>query len=259
MKKMLITGGASGIGFSLAKYYAKKSFDVTVLDKTIGGIEEFNSLHTSTQIEFQELDCTSWNDISRFCEDQNESNRDFQVLINNVSPRHKITLNEESEESWTDTVNGTLFPAFLLSRLMVDKVHSLDSARIINISSVVSVLAASQSFAYHAAKSGLESLTRKFANEAGDCHPNFTVNSIRLGFVVQERHLPMYNAAENTEYREKVSNYLPNHVLPGREIEIAQTIDFLIDERSRFINGAQITLDGGASVQEQFTLLLNRK
>jgi 3-oxoacyl-[acyl-carrier protein] reductase len=145
--------------------------------------------------------------------------------------------------------------AFTYSRSFIKINSDVDHPRIINISSVNADLVGIQSPAYHVAKAGLEMLTKYIAINGKKILPTLTVNAIQAAMIIQGRHLEIFNHKDNSAYRNIVQKYLQGSV--GEEIDVCKLVEFLSSKESKFINGAIVKLDGGASHQEQLSLLLD--
>jgi 3-oxoacyl-[acyl-carrier protein] reductase len=257
MNSILITGGASGIGLKIAGYFATRGIHPIVVDIDANLEEEFHlSLSGfASQGTFINSDTSDWTSAVKVFLRLSEMGLHPNVLINNVSPRSHRSISSEDHDSWTRTISGTLDSAFTYSRSFIEFNADADYSRIINISSINAELVGIQSPSYHVAKAGLEILTKYIALTGKKIIPTLTVNAIQAGMIVQERHLEKFIHKDNLEYQNIVKKYLSGSI--GEEIDICKLIEFLSSKGSKFINGAIIKLDGGASHQEQLSLLLN--
>jgi 3-oxoacyl-[acyl-carrier protein] reductase len=259
MKSILITGGASGIGLKIAGYFAAKGVHPIVVDVDSSLEEEFHISLSSfaSQGTFINSDTSDWASAVEVFLSLNEIGLRPNILINNISPRSHKSFSSEDHDSWKRTISGALDSAFTYSRSFIEFNSDVDNSRIINISSVNAELVGIQSPSYHVAKAGIEMLTKYIAIAGKKILPTLTVNAIQAGMIVQERHLEKFNHKDNSEYRNIVQKYLQGSV--GEDIDICKLVEFLSLKESRFINGAIIKLDGGASHQEQLSLLLDSK
>jgi len=171
-----------------------------------------------------------------------------------VSPRSAKDFLSEDNDSWNRTIKGTLDSAFSYSRSFINANSDTSAPRIVNLSSVNAELVGSQSPAYHVAKAGIEILTKYLAIEGKKLLPALTVNAIQAGMILQSRHHNKFYNLENSKYRNTVENYAVGGI--GKEQDFCKLIEFLIASDASFINGSIIKLDGGASNQEQLSLLL---
>jgi 3-oxoacyl-[acyl-carrier protein] reductase len=123
---------------------------------------------------------------------------------------------------------------------------------IVNISSITATLAAHESPSYHAAKAGVEQITRYVAAAAGP--HGIRVNAVAPGFIVQDEHRARFAQDDNEAFRDTVIRTHPLRE-PGGSDDIAEAVLYLASDRSRWVSGQTIIVDGGASIQEHWTLL----
>ena len=258
IKTVIVTGGASGIGFETALFLVEQNYHALIIDndeKTFIKMSEKLQKNISRNLYFLKLDLNEWesgNKIMSFCENNKLT---VFALLNNVSYRTSKDLADEDLESWESTLSLTLRSAFSVSQSFITKNPYKGKKYIVNIGSVVSNLSSRQSPAYHAAKGGLSSLTKYLAVTAPNYQKEITVNCIELGFIVHKRHLKKFFSKKNRRFQELAVQNLPNNKI-GREIDVANLIHFLISGRADFINGAIIPLEGGSILKEHFNFSL---
>jgi 3-oxoacyl-[acyl-carrier protein] reductase len=254
---MLITGGASGIGLKIAEYFAARGIHPIVVDIDRNLEESFNHSLSgfACQGTFINSDASDWESAPEVFLRLSEMDLRPSILINNISPRSHSSFMSEDYEGWKTTISGTLDSAFTYSRRFIEMNSNVDYSRIINISSINAELVGIQSPSYHVAKAGLEMLTKYIALNGKKILPSLTVNAIQAAMIIQERHLEKFNHRDNSEYRNIVQRYLQGPV--GEEIDICKLVEFLSSKEAKFVNGAIIKLDGGASNHEQLSLLLD--
>jgi len=253
----IVTGAGSGIGLGIVAELLSEGYYCCVIDSNSNLQSAVDSLllRFGSRGRFICDDTSDWESASRIFEKLINEGLLPTLLVNNVSPREKNNIYEETEESWDNTVDGSLKSCFTYSREFVKSLNQGQTASIVNIGSVCAELSTHQSPSYHVSKSGVEALTRYFAVEAKLLGYQVTVNCLRLGLIVQDRHQERYSEDSNREYRKKVSMYLYGEDNEGSEQDVAKAILFLAGESSRFINGATIVLDGGGSIQEHLSLV----
>ena len=83
------------------------------------------------------------------------------------------------------------------------------------------------------------------------------MNCVLPGLIVQEEHRPRFRSDGNEAYRDMASSYQPLGEV-GSEQDVAEAILYLCSERARYVSGACLTLDGAATVQEPFGLMMRQ-
>ncbi len=255
-KTVIITGGASGIGLEVSKYLINAGYHLLIVDNSFEhqsafidsiGKELVNSL------TFLNLDLSEWHTSTLVMDYCKKNKLNAFCLINNISYRSGKNLESENLDSWEKTLSISLRSAFSLSQNFIINNDYIKRRYIVNIGSITSQLISHQSPAYHVAKGGLESLTKYLAVSAPEYKSGINVNCLSLGFIVQKRHLDRFESKDNLNYRQVVIDHLPNGEV-GTELNVASAVNYLISGEADFINGAIISLDGGATLNEQFTL-----
>ena len=77
------------------------------------------------------------------------------------------------------------------------------------------------------------------------------------GLIVQEEHRPRFHSEGNESYRSLASHYQPLGKV-GTELDVAEAILYLCSDRARYVSGSCLKVDGGATTQEPFGLLLSQ-
>ena len=256
-KVAIVTGAGSGIGLGIVKELLQEGFYCCVVDSNSELKNGFHALlsQSGSKGRFFCENTSDWESASRIFSQLRNEGLSPSLLVNNVSPRRKATLFEETEQSWDITVDGSLKSCFTYSREFIKNLNKNEFAAIVNIGSVCAELSTNQSPSYHVSKTGVEALTRYFAVESKLLGYLVTVNCLRLGLIIQDRHRERYSEDINSEFRDTVSKYLFGENNEGTEKDVAKAIVFLASISSRFINGTTMVLDGGGSIQEQFSLI----
>jgi glucose 1-dehydrogenase len=253
-KVAVVTGGAQGIGSTIALEIARCGGRVIVLDvKEVNASdldERFSAF--ASRIEWRTFDLTRVSEFDKFFRELMASHGRCDILINNARAGVRTPFLEETETNWNKTLEVGLKSAFFLSQAFVRNRDLMSPGVIVNISSVASRLVTNESASYHASKSGIEQLTRYLAKNAGKY--NVRVNAIAPGLIIQERHQVRYASAKNLEYRKMCEDYQPMGRV-GRELDVANLVVFLCSDSAVYLSGECVVLDGGATVQDQFGML----
>ena len=258
MKKYaVITGGSVGIGYSIAKRFGQDNYKLYLVDKDEKELKKAHKALLSLKIDCEMIKCDirHWNSAETIFNNIPAVQGDWVVLINNAGIKNKVNLLTESESSWTESITVMLQAPFRLSQHFINLATKIKfKGAICNIGSIVSGLASSQSPAYHAAKSGLVGLTKYLGVYAFRLGVSIRSNLIEPGLVIQERHKTFFEDGENIEYFNKSKYYQPGGLV-GEETDIAEAVFWICSVKSKYINGAVLKIDGGGSIQEQFTLI----
>jgi NAD(P)-dependent dehydrogenase (short-subunit alcohol dehydrogenase family) len=164
-------------------------------------------------------------------------------------------LLEETEENWDQAVAVGLKAAFFAAQATIRLMAERGGCRIVNVASVAAIQATLESPSYHASKSGLLHLTKYLAVAGGPYRAY--VNCVLPGLIVQEEHRPRFDSESNAAYRAAALSYQPLGEV-GAEMDVAEAVLYLCSEHARYVSGACLTLDGAATAQEPFGLLMRQ-
>jgi len=242
MKKVaLITGASKGIGKAIAMELARNKFDVIVHYNS----NEKEAARTAEEIKRLGVDClTVKSDISKYedCEKMIQviSKRfgSLDVLVNNAGAIADKTLKNMTKEQWELVINVNLNGIFNVTKNALEIFN--DNGRIINISSVIGIGGNFGQTNYSASKAGIIGFTKSLAKELGK--RKITVNAVAPGFVET-------NMTKNLSFfRKKIILALTALKRFGTPEDIANLVAFLASEKSAFITGGVIRIDGGFSI-----------
>ncbi|MCM1487729.1 MAG: 3-oxoacyl-ACP reductase FabG [Firmicutes bacterium] len=242
-KVALITGSSRGIGKACALKLAEKGFDIAVnynsnqdaADKTA---EEIIAMgRRAVAIKADTSDLKQVRDMFRTAFNELGS---IDVLVNNagvVNDAYLLMLNAESLQKSLDINIKGYFNCAQQAALKMMKKHS---GRIINISSVSSVLSLAGQSVYSATKGAVNSMTAVLAKELAPY--GIQVNAVAPGFVETE----MIDAVPEEKMKEYLEQ-IPMKRLAKPE-EIAEAVSLLADGSLSYMTGQVLILDGGMSL-----------
>lgn len=257
-KVALVTGGACGIGFSIARSLAQQGAHVVIADKNADGGTSVENLLSEEGLsaEFIHIDLAVPGQAAEMVEKAAKHTGIVNVLVNNARAGERLGLFEETEENWDMALGVGLKAAFFSSQALIKLCAAQGSkGSIVNIASIAAILATNEAASYHAAKAGLQQITRYLAVVAGPY--NVRVNGILPGLIIQERHYAKFNASDNEAYQKLATSYQPLGEV-GDEKDVAEAVLYLCSKRAKYVSGISLVIDGGATVQEQFGLLLRQ-
>ena len=190
MKKYaLITGASRGIGKSIAGKLAAEGYNLILTCHT--KLEALNEYVALLKLQYPHIDIYTFSgDIGnpQFCEELfhslDKNNVKLNILINNAGISHVGLLQDMSYDEWNAIINTNLSSIFYMCRLVIPHMLSMQSGKIINISSVWGNVGASCEVAYSATKGGINAFTKALAKELAPS--NIQVNAIAFGAIDTE-------------------------------------------------------------------------
>lgn len=233
-RRVFVTGGAEGIGKAIVKAFRGAGHRVAFCDcNEMAGKE--TALRTGT--DFYLVDVSDQESLEDSVCQILEKWGDLDVIINNAGISRFSPITETSVADFDTILSVNLRPAFITSRLLAIHRQSLGVpnpyGRIINISSTRYLMSEPGSEGYAASKGGIYSLTHALALSLSEWH--ITVNSISPGWI------------QNQDYEQLCAEDHAQHPSGrvGKPEDIARMCLFICQEENDFINGENITVDGG--------------
>jgi NAD(P)-dependent dehydrogenase (short-subunit alcohol dehydrogenase family) len=238
-KVALVTGAARGIGLATAKRFLAEGWRVALLDI------EAALLH-STVDEIADSDRTlalhcDVSDASAVTAAIDSLERRFgrlDALVNNAGVAIFAPLLETSDEDWNRILAVNLTGPLLCAKAAVPLMREQGGGAIVNITSISAVRASTLRSAYGTSKAGLAHLTKQLAVELASL--GIRVNAVAPGPV----DTAMAKAVHTAEIRADYHDAIPLNRY-GLEEELAEAIFFLSSERSSYITGQILAVDGG--------------
>ncbi len=242
-KVALVTGAGRGIGKAIACALAREGATVLVnyngsKDRALQVVEEIEKFGGTA--EAVGCDVSDFAACGAMIEEMIRKYTHLDILVNNAGVTKDNLIMRMSEEDYDKVLNVNLKGAFNTIRHLSKQFLKQRSGKIINISSVSGVLGNAGQANYSASKAGLIGLTKSVARELavrGIC-----VNAVAPGFIDTEMTQAM---PEKT--REAAVAAVPMARM-GSCDDIAQTVVFLAGNKSDYITGQVICVDGGMAI-----------
>ncbi len=239
MKNALVTGGSGGIGQAICIKLASVGFHVLVnYNKNEAGAKEtLNAImeagNSGEVVRFDIGDKKSMNDFFDNWE-KDHPDEYIDVLVNNAgkSADNLMIFMEDSE--WESVININLNSFFYLTKLLLKDMLVNKHGRIINIVSLSGIKGMPGQTNYSAAKAGVIAATKALAQEVGK--KRVTVNAVAPGYI-------------RTKMTENLDEGLLKKFIPlnrfGLPEEVAEVVEFLSSDKSSYITGEVISVNGG--------------
>jgi 3-oxoacyl-[acyl-carrier protein] reductase len=236
----VITGGARGIGYSIAEEFVNEGADVVLFDVSFP--EDFDTKaellrNKGRKVIPKVVDITNTNSAQKAVEEVAAEFGKIDILVNNAGITRDRLLVRMSEEDWDSVLAVNLKGSFNTIRTVSRIMAKQRSGKIINISSVVGIMGNFGQANYAASKAGVIGLTKSVAKELAS--RNVNVNCVAPGFVETEMTAKLSN-----EQRVALLNLIPLK-RGSKPEEIAGIVAFLASEKANYITGQVIRVDGG--------------
>ena len=240
---VLITGGATGIGASHVRQFARQGAKVAFvdIDEAAGSalVSEIERNYGATAF-FAKLDLTDLAQYADFVADIQQRHGAPSVLINNAASDKRQAFEKVSPDDWNASFALNLHPHFFMAQALAPGMIAKKGGSIINTGSIAWRVKGADVAAYQAAKAGIEGLTRALARDLGP--HGIRVNCIAPGMVKTDRQAKLWEGTDKFEiYLDR--QCLKETVMPD---DIARLALWLASDESRLITAQTIIVDAGA-------------
>ena len=234
-KVVIVTGAGRGIGRCVARTYASAGAKVVIAEKDpTSGIEtEKLIIADGGTASYIRTDVSHPGDILELFSKTLELFGRADILINNAGISKWKPPCELTVEEWDEVINTNLRSVFLCSREAAKIMRMSGGGSIVNISSTRAFMSEPNSEAYAATKGGIVALTHALA--ASLASDNIQVNCISPGWI----ETGDYSLIKDGDHKQHFSGRV------GKPEDIASACLFLTGEENDFINGTNLTIDGG--------------
>ena len=237
VKTALVIGGTSGIGKATTENLLAQGHNVHVVGRSTNKISDHANLTKHT------VDITDQSSVNQLISNISQmQNLDYLVNASGIfGPKPFLEHSMEDYNSYLDLNRGFFF----ITQAAAKKMKDTQGGSIVNVGSMWAKQAvkATPSSAYSMQKAGLHSLTQHLAMELSDY--NIRVNAVSPAVV----DTPVYHGVFGGEAQAKEALVGFNNFHPigrnGTAQDIAETINFLLSEKSSWITGSIMDIDGG--------------
>jgi 3-oxoacyl-[acyl-carrier protein] reductase len=220
-RKAFVTGGSRGIGAAIASELARRGFEVWAPDRA-------------------QLDLSETVSVERFVKAHPDAGVD--VLVNNAGINNLRALPELDSATWAQMQQVNVTAPLCLMQWAAPFMRGQKWGRILNISSILSLVAKEKRAAYSMTKAAINSLTRTAAVEFGP--DGILVNAICPGYVAPE----LTTKNNSPAALKTIIDSIPLRRLAQPE-ELARLAGFLCSEENTYLTGQSVVADGGFTCQ----------
>lgn len=236
-KTIFVTGGDKGIGRGIATYLAKLYKIVIITYNTnVDGARklecEYDNIY-SYQCDLQNKDS-----IKKVASDVITRFGGVDILINNAGYENDAVFLKMQPEQWDSVIRINLESIYYFAHYFMPHMIVKGWGRIVNFTSIAGYTGVYGKANYAAAKAGIVGFTKSLALEFGA--KGITVNAIAPGAIETDMLMRIPQ-----KYRQKILDNIPSHKFGSVE-DAAYLVEFLVSNKSKYINGQTIHLNGGS-------------
>ncbi|XP_058449718.1 L-xylulose reductase [Malaya genurostris] len=230
-KKIVVTGAGQGIGNELCKTLVNMNAQVIAVSRSLGPLEALKSECPS--IEIIQVDLSDWNATTEALKAIDR----VDGLVNNAGIAIIKPYEELTEQEFDTTFNINIKAAFHVCQLLIPKMPS--GASIVNLSSLASIKAFQGHSVYSMTKAAMDAMTKSLACELGP--KKIRVNSVNPTVILNRM------GRENWSDPAKADPLIAKIPLArfGEVQDVVEPIVYLLSDKSRYINGHCLPVEGG--------------
>ena len=238
-KKILITGVSSGIGLALCEYLLNAGYEVIGVARDSSKVDHLSG---NSKFKFITLDLKQTSEYDKVFESEMNDSK-FDGFVHCAGLEETLPLNLYTNEKLNQIFQINVFSGIELLRLFSKKKLSNDGASVVFIASVMSELGQPGKIGYCGSKSALLGVVKASALELAK--RKIRVNAVSPGVV----DTPMTKNLFSTIEQDNIERIIAMHPLGIGEVnDVVPLIHFLLSDKSRWITGQNIKIDGGYSI-----------
>jgi len=242
-RKVLITGGASGIGLATARRFVAEGARVALLDRDTGSLEQAIQALGDAAVAVH-ADVMDEAKVHRSGGESAQALQGLDGLVNSAGVSSWRSFADLTFEEWRRTLSINLDGVFLVCKAALPSLKAAGKATIVNIASGAGLQPRANFSHYCASKGGLVLFTKAIAMDLAP--DNIRVNAVCPGIVMTplvERNLALTGEREAAHQRYVSRNLMRRF---GSAEEIADAVLWLSSSESAFVTGSALSVDGGS-------------
>jgi NAD(P)-dependent dehydrogenase (short-subunit alcohol dehydrogenase family) len=249
-KVVLITGGTDGLGAALADRLVEEGARVAVCGRDPDRLAatQHRLRDAGGDALVVQADVTRLPDLGRFVDAAVDRWGRLDGLVNNAGKSAAGRVDQVSDEDWVDDFNLKVLSAVRCTRLAVPHLVAAGGGAIVNVLAVAGKVPGPASLPTAASRAAGLAITKAASKDLGG--HGIRVNAVLIGLVESGQWRRRAQAAGQTE--DELYRQLAQHAgIPlgrvGRSAEFADLAAYLLSDRSSYVTGSAINLDGGSS------------
>ena len=254
-KNAIVCASSQGLGKAAAIDLALEGVNLAIcsrdqkkIDKTKDEIIE--RTENKVKVFAYKVDLNLPNDIKKFYEEATNNLGSIDILVNNTGGPPPSKFEELTDEDWQDAFNSTMMSCLRLSRLAIPTMKESGWGRIINISSVSVKTPVNGLFLSNSLRMGVLGWAKALSDEIAPY--GITVNTVCPGYTKTERVEAILESQSKASglKKEEIENSLAAAIpmkRVGQVEDLAGLITFLASEKSDYMTGLAVQVDGGSA------------
>jgi NAD(P)-dependent dehydrogenase (short-subunit alcohol dehydrogenase family) len=241
MRRVLITGGASGIGAACVRRFQDDGCSVAVLDRDQGALEASTAEFGTT------CDVADADSLAAAVDEAAAALGGLDVVVAAAGIAARGTVADTDPDDWDRVLAVNLRGVYLTGRATIPHLRAAGGGAIVNIASQLGLVAAAGAAAYCASKGAVISLTRAMAIDHG--HEGIRVNCVCPGPTDTPLLDPYFGAAADPAAERRAYEAMQLHARLVTADEIAGAVAYLAEPGASSTMGAALVVDGGYIVR----------
>jgi NAD(P)-dependent dehydrogenase (short-subunit alcohol dehydrogenase family) len=248
-RSAIVTGAAMGIGRASAEALARAGANVVIADRDREQGESAAKalVDAGASAYFVETDVTSLSAMEHLAAETARLFGGIDILVNNAARALGGVVDETDEATWNLTLSTNLSSVWRGMKVCVPHMRKKSKGAIVNMSSVQALTGFKGWAAYAAAKGGVNALTQQAAIDLAPA--GIRVNAIAPGTIMTPLNQRIF--ASHPDPQGLIDSWNRAHPLGrfGEASEVAEAVLFLASDRSSFVTGEILRVDGGLVVR----------
>lgn len=238
----VITGGAQGLGYAVARAFVREGANVVLGDMNSAGvIKAAKDLDVGDRAVGMACNVTSAQDMEALCNAAAVNFGSLDIMVNNAGITRDATMRKMTESEFDQVIDVHLKGCWLGTRAASLRMRGQErGGSIINVSSISGKVGMLGQTNYSAAKAGIIGLTKAAAKEVG--FANVRVNAIQPGII----RTPMTDSLREDVMAKKLAEVPMGRA--GEPEEVASVVLFLASDMSSYMSGTVLEIAGGRHI-----------
>ena len=241
-KSVIVTGAGSGIGAASAELFATHGAKVIVADINMDNADKVvqRIKDSGGEAVAVKVNVTKYEEVENMVNQTINHFGKLDVIVNNagIGPKVMAKVADHSFEDWDRVIAVNQTGVFYCMKAVLPHMVKQGGGNIVNIASLAGLKASGKNLSYSASKFAVVGMTKSTALEYAS--KNVRVNAVCPGWT----ETAILDNLSKEMLDSSISSYVPMGRM-GKPNEVAETILWLLSDKSSFVNGHCLAIDGG--------------